>query len=280
MEPTTTRPTRRPLGFGAAFTRQFKLLWTSRRPLLLGVALLGLLVLAGDPWSDDPKTRLLTFWPLWLTLIGPVWAVAVFYNEGPSKRLYHWSLPVDRLQHTAARLAAGVAWLWILYGVLIGSGVVMAAMDGDLWQLGEIDAAGWVNFFTGPLLGYLIVSVLTVASDYPLRWFFGIMFGFPLLISTLKEWLGLDGLVDALLEPLGNTDWGLFPVMVGGLGESVTELQHTLMVMADPDVVVRGGITIAHWWTATPLWILLFVLVVVAVASRHPDTLPRLRRPG
>lgn len=279
MERTVTESTRRPLGFGAAFTRQFGLLWRSRRPLLLGGALLGLLVLSGDPWADDPKTRLLTLWPLWLTIIGPIWAIAVFYNEGPSQRLYHWSLPVDRVQHTAARLAAGVAWLWILYVVLIGAGAVMGAMDGDLWQLGEVSAAGWVNFFTGPLLGYLAVSVLTVASDYPLRWFFGIMFGFPLLISTLKEWLGLDNVVDTLLKPLGEQDWGLLPVMVGGLGGTVTELQHTLRAMADPDVVTRGGIEVAYWWTATPLWILLFAAIVLAVASRHPDTLPRLRRP-
>lgn len=280
MEPTASESIHRPLGFGAAFTRQFGLLWTSRRPLLLGVALLGLLVLGGEPWADDPKTRLLTLWPIWLIVIGPVWAIAVFYNEGPSQRLYHWSLPVGRLQHTAARLAAGVVWMWILFGVLIGAGAVMGAMDGDLWQFGEIKAAGWVNFFTGPLLGYLAVSVLTVASDYPLRWSFGIMFGFPLLMSTLQAWLGLDEVVETLLKPLGSLDWGLFPVMLGGLGGSVAELQHTLAVMADPQYVSRGGISVEYWWTATPLWILLFVAIVLAVASRHPDKFLRLRRPG
>ncbi len=113
MERVTERSEPRPLGFGAAFVRQFGLLWSSRRPLLLMVALLALLVLAGDPWSTDPKARLFTFWPLWLVIVGPVWAFTVFSNEGPSARLYHWSLPVDRAAHTLARLAAGLAWLWI-----------------------------------------------------------------------------------------------------------------------------------------------------------------------
>lgn len=278
MEGTMTRATARPLSFGAAFGRQFKLLWTSRRPLLLGVALLALLVLAGEPWSQDPKARLLTFWPLWLTLIGPVWAVAVFHDEGPSKRLYLWSLPVHRAQHTLARLAAGVAWLWILYGVLIAAGALMAAMDGQLWQLGLIDVAGWINFFSGPLLGYLAVSILTVGSDFPLRWFFGILFLFPLLLSTLKEWLGLDRLADAILRPVAHGDWGLFPVMVGGLGGSVMELEHAIAAL-DPLRSYSGQFEVAYWATATPLWILFFGVLVALMASRHPDTLPRLRRP-
>lgn len=277
---TGTDASYRPLDFATAFVRQFGLLWTSRRPLVMAVALLALLVLAGEPWTDDAKMRLLTFWPLWLVLIGPVWAFSVFHNEGPSQRLYFWSLPVSRTRHTLARVAAGLAWLWIMYGVLIGAGALIAAMDGDLWQMGELSTAGWLNFFTGPLLGYLAVSVLTVASDYPLRWFFGILFVIPLTLSILVDWLGLRSLAETLLEPLASPDWGLLPVMVGGLGTTVNDLEHTLMAMAGADGVARGGPDVAYWWTATPAWILLFVALLTLVASRHPDSLPRLRRSG
>lgn len=267
-----------PVGFAGAFIRQFKLLWSSRRPLLLGVALLALLVLSGDPWLADPKPRLLTFWPLWLILIGPIWALAIFHNEGPSDRLYHWSLPVDRTAHTLARVAAGAAWLWIHLGLLLGAGALVAAFDGDLWQLGLISAAGWANFFTGPLLGYLLVSVLTVVSDYALRWLLGILFLVPLTLSLLVEWLGLDGMVDTLTRPLSSMDWGLMPVMVGGLGSAVNELEHALLAMADPGAMTRGGPDVTYWWAATPLWILILAGLVALAASRHPDTLPSLRR--
>ncbi len=280
METTVTHPVREPVDFGAAFARQFKLLWTSRRPLLLALALLALLGLAGEPWTDNLKARLFTVWPLWLVLVGPVWAFAVFHNEGPSSRLYFWSMPVGRTRHTLARLAAGLAWLWILYGVLIGAGVILASLDGDLWQLGMITAAGWINFFTGPLLGYLAISVLTIATDYPLRWVFGILFLFPLTVSILDDWLGLESLANALVKPFTSEDWGLLPVVTGGLGESILELDKTLARMADPEAIVRGQFEVAYWAPATAAWIALLLGVVFYAASRHPDRLPRLRRFG
>ena len=280
METTVKQSRPRAIGFDGAFARQFKLLWTSRRPLLLGVALLALLALAGDPWSSDAKARLFTYWPIWLVFVGPIWAIAVLHNEGPSNRLYHWSLPTGRTRHTLARIAAGLAWLWILYALLIGAGAATAAMDGELWQFGEISLAGWVNLFTGPLIGYLAVSILTVTSDYPLRWFFGIVFLFPLTLSVLHEWLGLEGLVGTLLKPLAERDWGLFPVMIGGFGSAVTQLEQTIQAMSNPEYTRSGNLAVEYWWTATPLWVLLLALIVGFVASRHPDTLPRLRRTG
>lgn len=278
MHATATASAYTPVGFGGAFVRQFRLLWSSRRPLLLGVGLLALLVLSGDPWLTNMKARLLTLWPLWVILIGPVWALTIFHNEGPSERLYHWSLPTDRTAHTLARVAAGAAWLWILFGVLLGAGALVAAIDGDLWQLGVISTAGWVNFFTGPLLGYLLVSILAVASDYPVRWLLGILFLVPLTLSVLVESFGMEGLVDTLTRPLSSVDWGLMPVMVGGLGSAVNELEHTLLRMADPGAIARGGVDVTYWWAATPLWILILAGLVALAASRHPDTLPRLRR--
>lgn len=276
---TVTDSTHRPIGFGAAFTRQFRLLWTSLRPVIMGGGLLALLVLAGDPWMDDPKARLLTFWPLWLVLIGPLWAVAVFHNEGPSKRLYHWSLPVGRTRHTLARLAAGLAWLWLAFAVLIAVGAVMAALDGDLWQLGEISFAGWVNLFTGPLIGYLGVSILTVGSDYPIRWGLGIIFLFPLTLTAIDEWLGMPEVVRAIARPLGGEQWGLMRVILGELGEDITRLDQQLYRMMNPGLEAHGNaLTIDYWWISTAGWVLLLLGLVTLMASRHPDTLPRIRR--
>ncbi len=276
MENTMKQPTARPVGFGGALSRQFRLLWTSRRPLLLGVALLAVLVLAGEPWSDLALARLLAPWPIWLVLAGPIWGFAVFHNEGPSNRLYHWSAPVGRSTHTLARLTAGAFWLWILYGLLIAVGALMAAFDGNLSQLGEVDPAGWVNMFTGPTLGYLAISFLTVASDYPIRWFFGIIFAGPFLLAVLGEWLGLKQLVETLSRPLVEEAWGLFPVIVGEMGEASLQLNARLHGSAG--AAPQFGVT--YWWPATFAWLALLALVVAFLASRHPDTLPRLRRRG
>jgi hypothetical protein len=265
--------THRPLGFGEAFARQLRLLWSTRRPPLLGVALLALLVLSGEPWSENPLTRLLlTNWVV-VVLVGPIWAFGVFHNEGPGQRLYHWSLPVGRTAHVWARLLAGLAWLWLTLALLVGAGWIMAALDGDLWQLGEISVAGWLNFFTGPTLGYLGVSVLTVASDYPIRWFLGLLFAVPLAMSVLDGWFDLEGLTRTLVRPLVATDWGLVFVLFGAIGEDVERLKGVLF-----DLEGYRPLVVDYWWIATPLWILFFGGLVALAASRHPDTLPRVRR--
>lgn len=276
MENTMTSTAHQPVGFAGAVKRQFGLLWTSRRPLLLGIALLAVLALAGEPWSDDPTARLLAPWPIWLVLVGPVWAFAIFHNEGPSNRLYHWAAPVDRTLHTTARLTAGLLWLWLLYLGLVAVGVIMAGLDGNLAQLGQVGPSAWINLFTGPLLGYLLISFLTVASDYPIRWFFGIFFAVPFLLSLLDEWLGLEDLVEILLRPLAAEGWGLFFVMVGRLGEEAMHISARLQGSEGWD----PPFTVTHWWPATVAWIVLLGLILVLLASRHPDRLPRLRRRG
>jgi hypothetical protein len=210
MERPMTASTHRPLDFGQALARQFALLWASRRPLLLGLALLAVLVLAGEPWSDDVLARLLTPWPVWLGLAGPVWAFAVFHNEGPSARMYHWSMPVNRTVHTLARLGAGILWLWLLLAGLVAVGAIMAV------------------------------------------------------------------LAETILEPLLVGDWGLFVAMVGALGETILQLGARLTGHdgANP------GFVLTYWWPATVAWTAVLAAVVGFLATRHPDTLPRLRRKG
>lgn len=279
METTVTNEhTYETIGFGGAVIRQFRLLWTSRRPLLMLVALLAIMVLAGEPWTDDSKMRLLTIWPVWLIFIGPIWAFAVFHNEGPDNRLYFWTHPTDRAAHSLARITAGLAWLWVMFLALIGAGWVLGLVDGDAWQMAEIGIAGWVNFFTGPLLGYLVLSVLTIPSNYPIRWTVGILFFFPLTVSLFTEWLDLEELLETVLKPLIHEDWGLGVTLIGGLGRDVSRLEHTLRVLRDPSYTGSSHFDAAElWWTATPLWALLFAAMVVFIATRHPDTLPRWR---
>ena len=279
MEATTMeRGVAPPVGFGGAFARQFRFLWTSRRPLLLAVALLAVLVLSGEPWTNHAMMRLLTPWPIWVVLVPVVWGFAVFHNEGPSGRFYFWSQPTGRSEHTLARIAAGLAWLWLMYALLIVAGWVLGVVDGDAWQMGEIGISGWVNFFTGPLIAYLAISVLTIPSDYPIRWFVGIIFVFPLLVSLFVEWLDMEDLVMRVLEPLANEDWGLGITMVGGLVGDIERLELQLRAMQDPSFTATAQFDAAQaWWAAMPSWTLVLVAVVVFIATRHPDRLPKWR---
>lgn len=274
----TDRSGHEAVGFGGAFARQFRFLWASRRPLLLAVALLAILGLSGQPWTMDMKMRLLVLWPVWLFVVPVAWAFTVFHNEGPSSRYYFWAQPTGRAGHVMARLAAGLVWMWIMYAVLILAGWIFGLTDGNAWQMGEIGFAGWLNMFSGPLLLYLVIAILTVPSDYPIRWFFGILFAIPLLVSVFEDWLSArEELLDHVFAPLINENWGYFATVGGAMGREVAGLDTTLRQMMDP--AYSGG----HWdgaqlWgVATPIWILVLVGLVGFIATRHPDTLPRWR---
>ena len=263
------------LGFAAAFARQFRLIWSSRRALLLMILMLGLLALSGEPWNTDPAARLFVLWPMWAVLLGPLWAFAVWHGEGPSKRHYMWSQPVSRLGHTMARVAAGLAWLWIAYAVLVAAGIIFAASAGKMWQITEFNAGGWLNMFTGPMLGYLLFSILTVASDHPIRWAAGIFFGLPILVGITVDWLNVDPeRLDWIAEPLANETWGLGVGMLGGVVDAIAELNHLLRDESGSYVSPLPD----QWLLPALAWFALFAGILVWVAGRHPDTFPRWRR--
>lgn len=261
------------IGFAGATVRQFLLLWTSRRPLLLLVGTAGLLALVGEPLGTSQIARLLLIWPVLVALVGPAWALAVFNNEGPSQRLYHWSQPVGRAGHTMARIAAGAVWLVTVYALLVLVAVAFGAIDGNGEQLAHLPAASWVNLFSGAILGYLAVSALAVATDHPFRWLFVIMFMIPLLGSLILGWLNLEHIARALVLPVTNPEWGFSFALTGALAPVATEILSATM---SPRPVEPVAIPPA-WWLAMVLWSILLGGMVALLSLVHPDRFPRLR---
>jgi hypothetical protein len=269
METAAQQRDHEPIAPAGALVRQIGLLWTSRRPLLFAVAVLGVVALSGPPFRSLPGNgeiaRLLPVWGF-LLVTGPIWAFAVFHNEGPSSRLYHWSQPVSRTAHSLARVTAGAVWLVVVYALLLLAGFLFAMIDGNVWQLTGLPAGAWVNFFVGPLLGYLAVSILTIVSDYPIRWFFGIVFLLPLVVGLGLNAVGLTGLLETLAQPLVNERWGFaFAVAAEFVYGSAAVLGETGL----PQRVV--------WWPVAAAWTVLLTALVAFTASLHPDRLPRLR---
>lgn len=271
---TPRTPEHASVGFGAAVQRQFLLLWSTKRPLILIIFMLGALTLSGDPWMDDAGARLFMMWPVWIAILGPLWAFAVWHGETPSKRHYMWSQPVPRLTHTLARVTAGLAWLWVANALLILIGIGFALSDGDFVQITTLSTAGWVNWFTGPLLGYLLASILTVASDYPIRWAAALFFGVPLLVAIMVDWLNVDpDRLEWVAEPIANESWGFGTALVGGFLNALTQLGHVLRGREGPVELPLPE----TWWLAAIGWIVVLSGAVAYLAQRHPDTFPRWR---
>lgn len=277
MEATLQGQAPRAVGFTRATAHQFRLLWYTRRPLILAAGMAAIMFLAGEPWNPNPYARFLLVWPVWVAVVGPFWAFAVYHNEGPSSRLYHWSQPVPRHVHSLARLAAGAAWLLLLYVILALAGLLVASLDGDAWQFALIGAAGWANYFMAPLFGYLAISVITLLSDYPIRWFVGILFLVPMTLNFLDRWLDMDALFGWMEEPLVGS-WGLGTSIAGPLNVSWNRIMAAVAERSGETVKYTTDFDISVWWLAAPLWLLALTAVIAAIATVHPDALPRLRR--
>jgi hypothetical protein len=148
----------------------------------------------------------------------------------------------------------------------------VGALDGNAAALGGLSTLAWVNLFTGPLIGYMGSSVLTVSSDHPLRWVL-LLWLFLLILALLSHWLGTDRLERLMGAVLNHPDWGLALAMVRSI-----EVPSARLVDASGAPVAGWTFDPGRWLAATALWLGLFTGLVTLLASLHPDRVPRLPR--
>ena len=231
------------------FRQQMKLMQQA------GVSSMGLMVLAGSTLlflGMDPRVARLPFpadyLPLTGLLLGAVaWPPLVWRGQGPLRRSYHRALPVDQLTHDLLKVSAGAISLMIgvavvLLPLLVAAGlspVLSGLLTRPSWLL-------WLNFFTGPLIIYLLVSCVPMLTDRPLEWLLGLIAGFAGL-TFLADSYGLvpiEGLIDILMgEPIG-----LVYALHGAYAEQ--PWLHYANLGRSGEVPHYGA-----WITATILWL-------------------------
>jgi hypothetical protein len=146
---------------------------------LMGVLLLEILVtrimiaplierVGLPPWEMQP---LVAYGMTAVIFVGIIAAFLTWYNEPPSRRRYHRSMPVNQRLHVLMRLLAGVTWLII---ALLGFGILAAlAEDRVLREHWLMHAPTiWLAIFALPLLAYLLSSIFVVAFDREMVWIF------------------------------------------------------------------------------------------------------------
>ena len=113
----------------------------------------------------------------------------VWRGEEPSRRDYHWSMPVDQTRHTLAKVFFGWAWLmllvvaYVVFLLLLWANATFLAgepvrVGASLWE--------WFVPFTAATIAYLLTSVVVVGSDNPWRWIFGAALVFVLVLAFLS----------------------------------------------------------------------------------------------
>jgi hypothetical protein len=140
----------------------------------------------------------------YLLILGAIWPLVVWRGEPWGERDYRWSLPVSRHSHDLIRVAAGAVWLML--GVAVCLAVIRISQDvivpafpmvlvdpaglpagTDVLSLAgrrSLQAGGYLNFFTAPLLSYTIISIVALSTRRPL----GIAVVIGLAIAT---WSGI-----------------------------------------------------------------------------------------
>jgi len=265
--------TSRSPGFSTAVRQQVLFLWATRRPHVLLAGLITVLALAG--WLPGPLTRVLSAWLVWLVVVGPVWALAVWHDEPPRRRQYLWSQPVSRSTQTLARVTAGMLWLLGAYALTLAAGAAVAVFSGQQAQLAAISGGAWLNLLSAPVLGYLAVSCLAVASDYPLRWLLGLLLVPTLVIAVVGEWLGITDSLAPLLDRIGA-----FSPTSAVLGPAVVDIQRVVLELTGETPRMHFTGDTSFWWLALILWTLVLAGLLELLARLHPDRLPPWRSGG
>ena len=248
---------------------QAALLFRSRRPgiLLLVVAIVGVVSILYHTSTLNGWTPAVMLTPGWysiLFLLGGVWGVLVWHEEGPKARWYHWSLPLDASTHDLARVVAGAAWLMAAVALFLAYVLGMGVATGRVSELLGVPALAWVAFATSALLGYLLLASLATLTGKALEW--GLLSGVTLLVATFELAVENPDLpavlrpVRAGLRAVFLSDYGFLAVL-HGMARRVQ-----LQPAGGPGA---GSSDPGTWLTATGLWLAVGAGAVLGAAWWH-----------
>ena len=150
---------------------QFNLIDMSKRFPLLVAALAGAAAL-GMRFQINVAEGVFPFGPL--LIVSVVWPLLVWRGESPAQRTYHRTMPVNGIVHDLLKVAAGAAWLMLGIALILLVYMVSALLRDGALLLFELSPVAYLNFFTGPLLIYLLVSMIPILSNKPIEWIIGL----------------------------------------------------------------------------------------------------------
>lgn len=222
-----------------------------------------------------------------LSLLGLFAPMSVWKAEGPSRRGYHWAMPVGRIRHTFAKAFAGWGWLMLLVTIFLVWALLLASATGgetgvwwervagpspapassrQMFHLIGHDMAvwQWVAPYTAVTLAYLVGSILVLATDHPWLWIAGLSVGLFVLASTLSA-AGLQSGLDSIFAII----FGRF-----GISTALTGLRPTVetLTAGGQSVQVRQAFPeFASWLGSTAIWMTISAAGFLWAANRHPE---------
>lgn len=185
----------------------------------------------------------------------------VWQDEDPTRRLYHWAMPVSRPLHSIAKVFAG--WTWLMAVTLLFEIVITIVASAASAVAAEPRARNvtfasweWLVPYTATTVAYVLTSAAVVGTRRPLVWIAGVATSFVGVLMILAK-LGKQKAFEGLLETVVTGPHGL----VTALGR---------VHFWDP--VRRGNFPeLASWLGSTTIWLAIGALLLGVVAYRHTE---------
>jgi len=208
----------------------------------------GMLEVAAAPWATIAG------------IIAALFAIALWRDEEPDRRSYHWMMPVEAPVHTLTKVLAG--WMWLLAATAIG--LMSIALIGGLSSVitglampPEIFTwSFWFVPITSITIAYVLVSAATVGTRQPLLWLAGVILLYSGSLLAL-EVLGYRATHDVVRTAFTG-EYGISAALAGDIDRLDT-------------AQLRMTPSIARWLGATALWGGLGALLLVATSYRRAE---------
>ncbi|MDB4913257.1 MAG: hypothetical protein JWM95_901 [Gemmatimonadetes bacterium] len=196
-----------------------------------------------------------------VAVIGALLPFLVWQDEDPSRRLYHWAMPISRRSHSLSKVVAGWAWMMVvtlLFVLTIGAVSTIIERSSGLAQRHEAGFAPWewAVPFGCATITYLLASAFAVGVRRPVIWLGSIAAGYGFLHFALAALDMRNALRQARSLVFGA--YGLFSAISGRIYAVDME---TLVI--GPDVLT--------WLGGFALWTGVGAVLLVAALARHVE---------
>lgn len=197
-----------------------------------------------------------------ITLVAFFLPFDVWRDEDPSRRSYHWMMPVARHTHALTRVFAGWVWLMvatILY-LLVSVAIVLITqrITGEPQSYGPTFAAWeWLVPFTVGTIAYLFVSAAAVGSRQPIAWIVGVV----VLYAVLNYLLVMGGYPEAAkkVASVYSGEYGAAAALLGRI--DAVDAVHRQMYSS-----------LTRWLGSTAIWGAMGTALLAWVSYRRPES--------
>jgi capsular polysaccharide biosynthesis protein len=193
-------------------------------------------------------------------IVAALFAIAMWRDEDPDRRSFHWMMPVDPRVHTLTKVMAGWVWVLAATAVSLASIATLGAVSSRITGLVLPDQifgwSFWLVALSSVSVAYVLVSAAAVGTRQPIMWVIGVVLVYSGLLLALDA-LGYRDTHDVVRTALTG-EYGFGAAVAGNI-----ERLDTVHLRMIPSM--------SRWLGAFALWGVLGAILLVATSYRRAE---------